>query len=68
LHILSVLLKWESEEKLCKKWLVIDEKLAYRKVINCINKSYHKNGRKYLRLNINGAVRAGNAKNLDENI
>jgi hypothetical protein len=49
--------KWR--EKLCKKWLVIDEKLAYRKVINCINRSYRKNGGKYLRLNMNGTVRVG---------
>jgi hypothetical protein len=28
--------KWR--EKLSEKWLVINEKLAYRNVINCINK------------------------------
>jgi hypothetical protein len=38
--------KWR--EKLSKKCLVINEKLAYRNIINCINKSF-KNRREYLR-------------------
>lgn len=46
-------------EKLSKMCLVINEELAYRNVINCINKSYHKNGGEYLRLNINGTVEQG---------
>jgi hypothetical protein len=31
-----------TEEVLCRKWLVLSDKLAYRIAINCPNRSYPK--------------------------
>jgi hypothetical protein len=49
----------KRREKLYKKWLVINVKLAYNKIINYANKSCLKNVGKYLRLNVNGTVEQG---------
>jgi hypothetical protein len=41
----------QSEELLCRKWLVVNDELAYKIAINCSSKSYPKDSEKCLRLN-----------------
>jgi hypothetical protein len=51
--------KVEGSIILSKKWLNVNKELAFRKIINCTNRTHIRNVGKYLESITNGKIRRG---------